>query len=84
MRFGVAVAMNTDNDDGVCPCCGKKMVEFKIVKDVKKGSRVCPIGFGTCDVSVAECNPNFEMVENGFLVFARCPHLKVKKHRHLK
>jgi len=75
--------MNKNEVKNTCPVCGKKMIKFEVVGDFKKGFRVCPVGFGSCDVSLDECNPNVERLEDGFFVSFKCPHLKVKKHHHV-
>jgi len=62
----------------VCSVCGEPLVEFDFVEDVKRGFRVCPVGFGSCDVSMDECNPRVD--SEYFLVSLSCPHLKVKKN----
>jgi hypothetical protein len=69
------------NDNDVCPVCGERMIDFEVVGDFKKGSRVCPIGLGSCDVSLSDCNPNVDVFEDGCFVSCKCPYLKVKRKR---
>jgi hypothetical protein len=60
------------------------MVDLDIVGDVKQGFRVCPVGFGSCDIGVDECNPLVEAYGDGFFMSSKCPHLKAKKNRRRK
>jgi hypothetical protein len=78
------VAMKKNCVKEVCPVCGEPLVEFDFVEDVKRGFRVCPVGFGSCDIGVDECNPVVERFGGDFAVSLKCPHLKVRQHHYVE